>query len=188
MGRRLALEVSTFLMDFQNLVVPQNLNGSPVLTNSGNSRFQGVEGSATFRINSDLSARAAYSYHDSRFRDYRKDFGDGTLTQLAGKRLEMSPYHLGGLGVAYAPAKGLTATAEMNYVGAVFLNQRNTAPSGGYALYSASLGWRERTWDFRLSGQNLTDRRKPVAESELGDAQYYLLPGRQVALSARYRF
>lgn len=188
MGRRLALEVSTFFMDFQNLVVPQNVNGSPVLTNSGNSRFQGVEGSATFRINGDLAARAAYSYHDSQFRDYRKDFGDGTLTQLAGKRLEMSPYHLGGLGLAYAPAKGLTATAEMSYVGAVFLNQRNTAPSGGYALYAASLGWRERTWDLRLSGQNLMDRRRPVAESELGDAQYYLLPGRQVTLSTRHRF
>jgi iron complex outermembrane receptor protein len=188
LGRRLALEISTFLMDFQNLVVPQSVNGSPTLTNSGNSRFQGVESSASFRITGDLTTRASYSYHDSRFRDYQKDFGDGTLTQLAGKRLEMSPYHLGGLGLAYVPTRGLTATAEMNYVGAVFLNQRNTAPSGGYATFAASLGWREKAWDFRLSGQNLTDRRKPVSESELGDAQYYILPGRRVALSARYRF
>ncbi len=188
MNRRLALEVSGFLMDFQNLVVPQSVNGSPTLTNSGSSRFQGVEGSAVYRFTSDVTTRLAYSYHDSRFRDYQKDFGDGTLTQLAGKRLEMSPYHLGGLGLAYAPVKGLTATAEMNYVGAVFLNQRNTAPTGGYATYAASLGWRERTWDLRLSGQNLTDRRKPIAESELGDAQYYILPGRQMTLSVRYRF
>jgi outer membrane receptor protein involved in Fe transport len=100
----------------------------------------------------------------------------------------MSPYHLGGVGIAYAPAKGPTATAEMNYVGAVFLNQRNTAPTGGYATYSASLGWREKAWDLRLSGQNLTDRRKPVSESELGDAQYYLLPGRHVTLGFRFRF
>ena len=188
MGRRLALEVSAFLMDFQNLVVPQNAGGLPTLANSGSSRFQGIEGSATLRITSDLSVRAAYSYHDSRFRDYRKDFGDGTLTQLAGRRLEMSPYHLGGLGLAYAPGHGLLATAEMNYVGAVFLNQRNTAPTSGYATYAASLGWRERAWDFRLGGQNLTDRRKPVSESELGDAQYYILPGRQLKASVHYRF
>ncbi|BDU69944.1 hypothetical protein GETHOR_20450 [Geothrix oryzae] len=188
LDRRLALEVSTFLMDFQNLVVPQSVAGAPVLVNAGTERFQGAEASATFRIAGDLTARAAYSYHDARFRDYRKDFGDGTLTQLAGKRLEMSPYHLAGLGLAYAPARGLTATVEMNYVGAVLLNQRNTAPMGGYATCAASLGWRERSWDLRLSGQNLTDRRKPVAESELGDAQYYLLPGRQVTLGARYRF
>ena len=47
---------------------------------------------------------------------------------------------------------------------------------------------REKAWDLRLSGQNLTDRRKPISESELGDAQYYILPGRQLNLSARYRF
>jgi iron complex outermembrane receptor protein len=188
LGRRLALEVSTFLMDFQNLVVPQSVNGSPVLTNSGQSRFQGVEFSAVYRCTGDFTTRASYSYHDARFRDYQKDFGDGTLTQLAGKRLEMSPYHLGALGFAYAPVQGLTATAELNYVGAVLLNQRNTAPSGGYATCSAGLGWREKAWEFRLSGQNLTDRRKPVSESELGDAQYYILPGRQMNASVRFRF
>ena len=188
LNRRLSLEVSAFLMDFQNLVVPQSVNGLPTLTNAGNERFQGAEFSAAYRCSGDFATRLAYSYHDTRFRDYQKDFGDGTLTQLAGKRLEMSPYHLAALGLAYAPAKGLTATAEMNYIGAVLLNQRNTAPSGGYATFAASLGWREKAWDLRLSGQNLTDRRKPISESELGDAQYYILPGRQLNLSARYRF
>jgi iron complex outermembrane receptor protein len=188
LNRRLAMEFSTFLMDFENLVVPQSVNGSPTLTNSGSSRFQGVEFSAAYRLTGELAARVAYSYHDSRFQDYQKDFGDGSLTQLAGKRLEMSPYHLGGLGLVYAPATGLTASAEVNYVGAVFLNQRNTALSGGYATYAASLGWREKRWELRLSGQNLTDQRKPIAEGELGDAQYYLLPGRQVLLSLHFRF
>jgi len=188
LNRRLSLEVSAFLMDFQNLVVPQTVNGLPTLTNAGNERFQGAEFSAVYRCTPDVATRLSYSYHDTRFRDYQKDFGDGTLTQLAGKRLEMSPYHLGALGLAFAPAKGLTASAEMNYVGAVLLNQRNTAPSGGYATFAASLGWREKAWDLRLSGQNLTDRRKPISESELGDAQYYILPGRQLNLSARYRF
>lgn len=188
LDRRLAFELSTFLMDFENLVVPQSVAGSPVLVNAGTERFQGAEASASYRFDHDLTARLAYSYHDARFRDYAKDFGDGTLTQLAGKRLEMSPYHLGALGLAYAPAQGLTATAEMHYTGAVLLNQRNTAPSGGYATFAASLGWREKAWELRLSGQNLTDRRKPVSESELGDAQYYLLPGRQVTLGLRFRF
>lgn len=188
LGRRLHLEASTFLMDFHNLVVPQTLGGSPVLANAGTERFQGVEVSAALRFTRDLAARLAYSYHDARFRDYAKDFGGGTLTQLAGRRLEMSPYHLGGLGLVYAPARGLAASAEMTYTGAVFLNQRNTAPAGGYATFAASLGWRGEGWDLRLSGQNLTDRRKPVAESELGDAQYYLLPGRRASLSLHYRF
>jgi iron complex outermembrane recepter protein len=188
LGRRLSLEVSAFLMDFKNLVVPQSVNGAPGLANAGTERFQGVELSARWHLDRDLTARLAYSYHDTRFREYAKDFGDGTLTQLAGKRLEMSPYHLGALGLAYAPARGLVATAELSYTGAVLLNQRNTAPSPGYATYAASLGWRERSWELRLSGQNLTDQRKPIAESELGDAQYYLLPGRQLSLRLTCRF
>ena len=175
-------------MDFKNLVVPQVLNGSPVLANAGTERFQGIEAGARWRFSRDFSGNLAYSYHDTRFRDYAKDFGDGTLTQLAGKRLEMSPYHLAALGLTFAPPQGLVWSAELHYTGAVLLNQRNTAPSPGYATFAASLGWRERAWDLRISGQNLTDRRKPVAESELGDAQYYILPGRQVSAALRYRF
>ena len=188
LSRRLNLEVSLFRMTFENLVVPQTAAGGPVLANAGTERFQGVEGSATWRLRPDLAARLAYSYHDARFQDYRKDFGDGTFTQLAGKRLEMSPYHLGSLGLAYAPARGLTASAEWHYTGAVLLNQRNTAPSPGYGTLDAGVGWRDRAWELRVSGQNLTDRRPPVSESELGDAQYYLLPARQVTARLTWRF
>ncbi|MFZ1614268.1 MAG: hypothetical protein WAT51_08865 [Holophaga sp.] len=39
-----------------------------------------------------------------------------------------------------------------------------------------------------LLGQNLSDRRNPVAESELADAQYYRLPGRRVSASVRLQF
>ena len=39
-----------------------------------------------------------------------------------------------------------------------------------------------------MDGRNLTDRRDPVAESELGDAQYYRLFARAFTLSAGVRF
>ena len=35
-------------------------------------------------------------------------------------------------------------------------------------------------WGLRLTGSNLGNRRDPVAESELGDAQYYRLPERSI--------
>jgi iron complex outermembrane receptor protein len=188
LGKRLHLELSTFLMDFQNLVVPQSVDGLPTLANAGSERFQGIECSATYRFASEFQGHLAYSYHDARFRDYLKDFDDGALTQLAGKRLEMSPYNLGGLGLTYAPPQGLTASVEMNYVGSVQLNQRNTAPSRGYATYAASIGWRGHRWSLQVVGENITDRREPVSESELGDGQYYILPGRKVKASLRFNF
>ena len=39
-----------------------------------------------------------------------------------------------------------------------------------------------------MSGRNLTDRRDPVAESELGDAQYYRLFPRRFDMGAHVRF
>ena len=40
----------------------------------------------------------------------------------------------------------------------------------------------------RVDGENLSDRRDPVAESELGDAQYYRLPARSFLASVRFGF
>ncbi len=184
---RLDLELSAFRMDFRNLVVSQSQGGLPVLVNAGTERFQGLELSADYRLRSTWTLRGAYSYHDSRFRDYVQDF-DGTPTQLAGKRLEMSPYHLAALGLVFAPVRGFTGSLEARYTGGVFMDKRNRAPYGGYSTYASSLGYRTAQWDFRLTGQNLTDRRDPVAESELGDAQYYRLPGRRVEASLGFRF
>jgi len=194
---RLDLELSTFRMDFSNLVVSQSLRngvptppdqgGTPGLVNAGQQRFQGVELNADYRLKPDWTLHGATSYHDSRFLDYVQDFG-GTATQLAGKRLEMSPYHLGALGLVYAPARGFNGSLEARYTGGIFMDKRNRAPYGGYTTLAAGLGYRAARWEFRLKGDNLTDRRDPVAESEMGDAQYYLLPGRRVTASVSYRF
>jgi iron complex outermembrane recepter protein len=44
------------------------------------------------------------------------------------------------------------------------------------------------TPEIRVDGQNLSDSRAPVAESELGDAQYYRMPARTFRLTALFRF
>jgi len=52
-------------------------------------------------------------------------------------------------------------------------------------VLSAGLGYRWADWEVRADGRNLSDERDPVAESELGDAQYYLLPSRTFRLTLR---
>jgi len=73
-------------------------------------------------------------------------------------------------------------------VGSRYLNKRNTALAGSYFTWAASLGWRAARWEARATGRNLSNRRDPVAESELGDAQYYLLPHRRFDVSATVHF
>ena len=181
MHGRLDWDLSTFLMHFDNLVVSQAVNGFPTLVNAGKETFKGAEFEIGFEIVDDLRLTGHYAYHDARFGDYVTQF-DGTPTQLRGKRLEMSPQHLFGAGLVYAPDHGWQASLVLDRVGDRFLNKRNTAPAPGYTTVAASLGYRFERCELRLTGNNLSDRRDPVAESELGDAQYYRLPARTVEL------
>ncbi|MBP7622737.1 MAG: TonB-dependent receptor [Xanthomonadales bacterium] len=182
---RLSWEVAGFYMDFANLVVPQTVDGRPGLTNAGNLMFRGLEGEARYRIGDDVQVLASWAYHHSQFGDYVRLFGD-TPRQLRGNQQELSPDHLAGLGLIWQPAAGPFAFISSNYVGDRYLNKRNTAPAAGYATVDAGLGWRAKAWTLRVDGSNLTDRRDPASESELGDAQYYRLPARSYWLSLSY--
>ena len=84
--------------------------------------------------------------------------------------------------------QGLFGSAEMNYVGSRYLNKRNTALAGQYATLGLLVGYRHGRYEVRVSGRNLTDRRDPVSESELGDAQYYRMFPRRFDAAATVRF
>ncbi|MFL6194071.1 MAG: TonB-dependent receptor [Thermoanaerobaculia bacterium] len=185
-GGRFEWELTAFQMDFENLVVGQAVNGLPRLVNAGSERFKGFELEGQGRLRTDLWWEASYAWHDAKFRDYVQDF-DGVATRLDGNRLEMSARHLGSAGVIYAPAQGFTGSVVANYVGERFLNKRNTALAPDYTTWSAGLGYRFSSWEVRLEGENLNDTRPPVAESELGDAQYYRLPARTYRLRLGWR-
>ena len=82
---------------------------------------------------------------------------------------------------------GWQAALVEHYVGERFLNKGNTALADSYTTVDASVAYHAADWDVQLSGENLTDERDPVAESELGDAQFYTLPGRSVWLRLSHR-
>ncbi len=184
---RLQWDVSVFQMNFQNLVVTQDVGGLPGLTNGGNERFKGAEAEAHWRLSDAFSAVGTWAWHDARFTDYEQLF-DGVPTQLRGKQLELSPRQVGSVGLQYSRPEGLRAYVTAAHVGARYLNKRNTALAGGYETFDAGIGYRHAQWEVRLDGTNLSDRRDPVSESELGESQYYRLPARAVWASLRYDF
>lgn len=179
MDGRFDLEASLFRMDFTNLVTATIVNNLPALINSGKTRFKGFELASDAHFPNDVTARATYSFHDGKFVDFVQDF-DGTLTQLGGKRFEMSARQLASAGVFYAPAHGLIVSANMNYTGDRFLNKRNTALAPAFSTFDAGIGYRASRFEVRIDGRNLGDRRDAVAESEFGDAQYYRMPARTI--------
>jgi len=184
---RANVEFSLFDMRFDNLVVTQSIDGRPGLTNAGEEHFKGAEIEVQYQLAGDLRLAASYAWHKARFGDYVQLFGD-TPTQLKGNYLEMSPRHLGGMGIIYQPPRGTYGSLVWNHVGSRYLNKRNTASAEAYDTLDASLGLRLDHWVFCLSGRNLTDERPPVSESELGESQYYRLPARSYEFSVSRLF
>lgn len=182
-----SFEASAFQMDFTNLVMSAEVNGLPALINGGTSRFKGFEASGALQLPRAWTARATYAFHDARFKEFEQDF-DGVLTSLNGKRLEMSARQLASVALFANPAVGVLGGIEYAYTGNRYLNKRNSALAPGFSTLALAAGYRTARWEARVDGRNLTDRRDPVAESELGDAQYYLVFARSVVATFRVKF
>ncbi len=184
-GGRLDLDLTVFQMDLTNIVVSQSVGGVPALANAGAERLRGIEIEAASRLRTDLLWRLGYSLHDARFRDFLTEVG-GVPAQLAGKRLEMSARDMASTGMTFGRGDGWQLSAQAQWVGSRFLDRRNTAVAPDYLAWDAGVGYRFRDFEVRLDGRNLSDQRPPVADSELGAAQYYLLPARRVELTLRW--
>jgi iron complex outermembrane receptor protein len=185
--RRMEAEASGFLMNFDNLVTASNVNGVPSLINAGKQRFQGFESSIVCFFAKQVIVRGTYSFHNATFSDFVQDF-NGVPVQLAGRRLQVSARNLAAVGMQYSPSRGFLGGIEINYTGNQYLDMLNTALAGGFATVGLNAGYRMRHWELRVDGSNLTDRRDPVAESELGDSQFYLLAAKRVDATLRLFF
>jgi iron complex outermembrane receptor protein len=179
MEGRVDVEASAFRMDFENLVTSTVVNNLPALINAGTTRFQGFEVATDLRLEHSVYLRGSVAFHDGKFVDYVQAF-DGTPTQLAGKRFEMSAKKLASAGITLAPENGFIANASVNYTGDRYLNKRNTALVPGFSTIDAGIGYRTDRAEFRVDGRNLGDRRDAVSESEFGDAQYYRMTARSI--------
>ena len=179
-------EVSAFLTNMNNTVVAVNTGGLPGIANGGQQRFKGVEFETDWRFTGDWRWQLAGSYHDATYRDFLHDT-DGTpagLVQDAGNRLELSPLYLFSTGLLYQPDAGWNGNLVLRYTGSRYFDPENTVQAGAFTTVDAGIGYRFARWSLSLRGRNLTDRRDPVSNSELGDSQSYVLPGRFIELSA----
>lgn len=181
-AQQFSWQATAFLMNMNNLVVSTVDNGLPALENGGRQRFRGFEVEGNWSPVPNARLEASLARHDARFRDYEQAF-DGVVTQLDGKRIEMSPRDLASIGGSFGAASGWRGSLAVNYTGERMLNKRNTALAGGFTTVSAGVGYAAGFGEIRVDGTNLTNRRDPVSESELGDAQYYLVPARAIRVS-----
>jgi iron complex outermembrane recepter protein len=186
---RFEFEASYFDTRFRNLVIRENIDGLPALANAGRERFRGFELEATVRPVKDVSLTGSYARHLARFTDFARLRPNGSIQQLAGNRLELSPKDLAAAVATYAPETGPQASATVRYVGSRFLNKGNTALAKDYTTLDGRIGWKlKNKFGLFLEAENLTNQRDAVAESEIGDAQFYRLPGRRIFATLSYGY
>ena len=185
--RRVDYEASGFFVNFANLVTATSVGGVPALMNTGTQQFKGFETGASLFLPRDFTARVNYSFHDATFTNFSQDFGSGPV-DLAGKRLEMSAHQLAAVSLFYIPIHGFLGGVSMNYTGSRYLDRLNVALAEGFPTVDLSAGYRTARWEARVDARNLGDRRDPVAPSEMGESEYYLMSSRRVEGSFRVRF
>lgn len=182
LDRQLAVDASAFQLDFHNLVVaaPDSL-GNPALINTGHERFRGVEASLTLAPAwlPGLSLSLAGAAHDPRFVDFRSLTPDGTLEDDRGHQIELAPRAMWSGRLALAPRRGLGAWVAARGQGRRALDRDNAFFLAPFHEVDAGLTGAWGRYRAGVSGRNLGDDRHVVAESDIGDAQFYLAPPRR---------
>jgi hypothetical protein len=188
LGGMAELDIDGYFVDFNNQPVQATAaDGSAVLRAGGQQRYKGIDLEAALHPAANWSIKANLTWSEARYRDFVTEV-DGTPIQLAGKRQVLTPNWRAGGGLWYAPHRGWRGSVTTNFTGKHWLNRINTAEQASYAVFDASVGYRFDTFTVQLSGVNLGDRRDAVMQSELGEAQFYRMPGRRVVASVWAHF
>ena len=178
-------------MIFENLVVSNvGPDGTPQLLNAGSERFQGSEFTLGYRpaALSGLSFLAGYAHHDARFIEFSFLNAEGQLRVVNGKRLELVPRDLWNARLEYATGSGPSAFFALRHQNRRPLNRRNVNYTDSFFESDAGFGWDFPWGRISVVGRNLGDSRHYVAESEIGDSQFYIASPRRFTAEVAFRF
>ncbi|HEY4128430.1 MAG TPA: TonB-dependent receptor [Gammaproteobacteria bacterium] len=181
-------ELSSARVDFGNAVVAEQVHGLPSFVNGGSDYFRDVDLELELRVSERLRVRFSYEYVEARYLDYNALTDDGDNQQLAGNRLPLTPVSTADFGVVYGGSEGFNASASVEYRGSRYLDPENQLSAQAFVSYDCKLGYGFDGWSVYLSGENLTDRRDPLAASEIGDGQVYRMQGRRLTLGVTEEF
>ena len=176
LDRRLTFAADLFRMDYSNLQESTIvfISGSPVslVQNAAQSRSQGAEFNATFRLSPLVSLSTDLTYLDSTYKNYPAGactllgVATGCLSQnLTGKRRAFSPEFSGNVAlnvnlpvgdneVRLSPSVYFTTSYYQSATADPLLTQK------GYAKVDLRLAFGPSTknWEIALIGKNLTDK------------------------------
>ena len=156
LDKKVVLDVAFYRIDFNNLI---QLSPTGV-DNIGKARTQGIESSLKVRLNSNLTAKANYTYLDAKDR-------------TTDEELPFRPRNIGNVGLLYTPTVNFIADLDINMVSSQSISGFLVLKDGSvihgrspgytrvdlsatYHLFTSLLGIRETNFFIKL--KNLFDR------------------------------
>jgi outer membrane receptor protein involved in Fe transport len=178
---QVSLDGSVFQLDLENQVITvQDVNGNPALANAGKTQYRGEEVSLTVtpRRVPGLKVEGGYAHHDPKFISFTRPNG----APVDGKRPELAPQELWNVGASWTGGpRRFTVWAASHGAGESFFNRRNTFIVPSWSEWDAGVSVETGPARWSVSGRNLSDERHVVAESEIGDSQFYVAAPRRIA-------
>jgi len=134
------------------IVINAATGGRTTYKNAAKTRRRGVEAAWQGDLGGGFTAYVAYTYLSAKFASDATT-GSPPVTVTAGASLPGVPAASGfaELTWAYPRAWGLSAAAEVQYAGKVYVNDRNTDAAPSYAIGNVRVGFEQRVgaWTFR---------------------------------------
>lgn len=200
---RFQANISLFHMKYSNLQVNQIVGVSAAITNAAKATIKGLELETVAKPSDALRIEASVGLLDAKFDEFTTEDSSrpalGTL-DLTGKRLPLAPTVSGSAGAYYdIPAADGTITlgARYDFKSRVYFSEFNipvtSQAAAGRLDLTLSYKSEDGRWTGGLYARNLFDKRvlgqAYVVSATLGSlalGQYQ--PGRQIGVSAGYRF
>lgn len=141
----------------RSFAVPNSFVDEYLVVNAEEARVLGLELEASWILARDVRLTAAGSVSRATLETFRDPF---TGVSYSGNQAPYAPEGNALLRLAYAPARGVFASAGVSWTGTTYYDEQESAlfAQRSYTLVDADLGYRFARGEVRLFGRNLLDR------------------------------
>ncbi len=177
----LSFDAAVYRMAVDDEILPETVDDVTVFRNVAKATHAGLELSVRARPARTIDLEGTYAY--SRF--LLDDFG-----VFSGNRLPGVPAHMGTLSASYRAPSAWDAGLSLALAGKAWVDDANLEAAGGYAVWSASGGYRFGRARLFVRGENLSDvvyTSRPQV-NDAGGFYYYPAPGRHGSFGIEYRW
>ncbi len=148
--KKLAYQVSFFMMDFTNQItteiIPEVDPNTPVYVNIGKTRHMGVEAALEYHFNKQFNIYGNYSYLDARFND-DAEYNDNLLRK--------APHNMFNTGIRYTFKFKLGIALDYKFVDKYYMDNQEVNEYEGYSTVNLKLMYRWKGFKMSLAVNNL---------------------------------